>query len=176
MTTRPGANAKKRQSGVGAGLRTALAGISLLGMVVAWDLIGKQEAVNAESQVADSPTPEPTWTPTATPLPSPTPWPTLEPLADLSPVPTLKPLSWLEERENEGERDDDDGHSATVSGAEGTVVLPQVAPMPTLAPLPELPAPPPPPPPPPAPSSSSKSSKSSSSGGGGGGSSKSGGS
>ena len=122
--------------------RVTLAAVSLIGFVGSWNLIA-----HVENRQAQANEPPPTPVPTIAPVviaPAPTPWPTIAPLADLQPVPTLRSVT-----------------NSAIDSVSETAVNPvisldiapiQIAPLPTMAPLPAIPdMPPPPPPPPPMP-------------------------
>lgn len=135
-------NKKRRPAKFTGGAKITITALSLFGFVSGWNLIARMET--SEAQAGG---------PTATPLPSPqpvtlrddivpTPWPTIAPLPQLKPIPTLVP-------------------TLTTSGAITVQTQPavnnldltpvQLAPLPTMAPLPPMPETPPPPPPPPPP-------------------------
>ena len=122
--------------------RVTLAAISLIGFVGGWNLIARVE--NQEAQADTSPTPPVLPTPSTLAMPTPTPWPAIAPPPELSPVPTLRSIG------NSVANLVPETAPNPVTSLEIAPV--QVAPLPTMAPLPPVPdAPPPPPPPPPMP-------------------------
>ena len=149
----------KRRNRVGYGFKATIVGLSLMSLLVAWDLGARRDAAKALADtgpLAISPTP--------VLLPTATPWPTLSPPPTLTPPPTLAPLPTLAPVPEEmlASTGATAGKAAAISVS--IAPPPSLSVMPTMAPLPEMPAPPPPPPPP---------SKGGGGGGGGGGSSRS---
>lgn len=124
--------------------RVTLAAFSLIGFVGSWNLIAHVENRQAQANGSSLPTLVPTAPVVIVPTLTPTPWPTIAPLLEFQPVPTLNSVA-----------------NSTIDAAAETAINPvitldiapiQVAPLPTMAPLPaipDMPAPPPPPPPPP---------------------------
>jgi hypothetical protein len=151
MTTRD-SRTRIRQAKLGNGFRATLIAFSLMSFVIIWDLVARRDAAKAisDNSVQTSAT--------VAPKPTLTPWPTLAPIPTMAAIPTLPPIA-----EGSMAQVASGGKSGTgeVPGAALNISAPPSLPaMPTLAPLPDMPAPPPPP----------------SGGSGGGGSSRSGGS
>ncbi len=116
--------------------RVTLATLSVLSFIGGWNLIGRLEQAEAQTNEPSAPPP-----PTPTSLRStPTPWPTILPLADIPAVPTLLPTLTTSGQQKI------DMPAVEVSPI-NLAPLPALAPLPTLAPLPQMPVPPPPPPP-----------------------------
>ena len=115
---------------------------SLIGFVGSWNLIARVE--NQQAKASEAPPPSPVLPPTtstsAAVMPTSTPWPAIAPLPELPPVPTLRSVA-------------NSVPEAAINPAITLDIAPiQVAPLPTMAPLPAIPdMPPPPPPPPPMP-------------------------
>lgn len=158
-----------RPKPAGSKLLGIVIGLSMLSLVVAWDLVARLDAAGAQAQATvPSPTPEPS--PTATRIATSTPWPTLGALF------TPEPLAWPTTPATGAANSGADAANNPAVVAQPASFKPvqvqpvDMAPLPTLAPLPQPPAPPPPPPPPSSGGGSSHSS------GGGGSSSSSGGS
>ncbi len=137
-------NNKRRPAKFTGSAKITITALSMLGFVGGWNMIARIEASEAqagEPAMAPLPSAQPV-TAQAEALPLPTPWPTIAPLPQLAPIPTLVP-------------------TLTAAGEVAVQVQPvanielapmQLAPLPTMAPLPPIPeAPPPPPPPPPMP-------------------------
>lgn len=119
--------------------KVTLTALSLLGFIGGWNIIARVE--NQEAQADEPPaTPVPQFTPTPVP-PTPTPWPTIAALPELKPVPTLRPIVTANQQPAAA--------PAQIAPAAPQIdIAPiQIAPLPTLAPLPDMPAAPPPPPP-----------------------------
>lgn len=136
-------NNKRRPAKFSGGAKITLTALSLFGFVSGWNVIARMEASEAQAgELAATP-------PSSSPPPVsslgdtvPTPWPTIPALPELKPVPTLVPTLT-----------GNGGLNLTVQPAVKVELAPvQLAPLPTMAPLPPMPeAPPPPPPPPPMP-------------------------
>jgi hypothetical protein len=125
---------------IGDGFKATVIALSLMSLVVAWDLVARRDAATALAKTGTT-----SASPTPTPQPTATPWPTLTPLPALAPVPTLPPISGVL---TAGVTADTRPAVENVAVASVNIAPPPSLPeMPTLAPLPEMPAPPPPPPP-----------------------------
>ena len=127
----------KRRNKVGDGFKATIVGLSLMSLLIAWDLVARRDAAKALADTSPSAA-----SPTPLPLPTATPWPTLAPPPTLAPLPTLAPVP--------EEMVASSGATAVNAAAISVSIAPppSLSAMPTMAPLPEMPPPPPPPPPP----------------------------
>jgi hypothetical protein len=122
---------RRKQMKVTTGAKITLTALSLLSFMGGWDLLARLDPRHQVQASAPAPIPQRLIRPT------PTPWPTVRPLAQRPLIPTLEPILITPP-------------TASLSGSEqgnGPVLTndnPILAPIPTLAPLPPLPAPPPP--------------------------------
>lgn len=156
MTTNPSTKPKPPAK-LTAPTKLLIGALSVSAFIGGWGVIGWQEGETAPTQqpIAQPPTAQPNLLRVTA-----TPWPTIAPVAVLPPIPTVAPLSPL--RTAGINRTDAPATDLTVAPALNLAVS-----MPSLAPLPAMPAPPPPPP-----SSNSDGGGGNSGGGGGGNSTK----
>lgn len=126
--------------------KITLTAVSVIGFIGGWNAIARLENQQAQASEATL-SPLPVLTPAAAIPAAPTPWPTVSPLAALPPIPTLAPQFSTTDVQTGSQA------VAGASPANRVQMAPlQLAPLPTLAPLPAVPqAPPPPPPLPPPP-------------------------
>jgi hypothetical protein len=112
--------------------KMTLTAVSLIGFIGGWNVIARLENQPAQAAPAN-PVPAPIITPTPAGV---TAWPTISPLPAVPPIPTLALSS------------SDAARAPEVNVGQVLELAPvDLAPLPTLAPLPDLPQAPPPPPP-----------------------------
>lgn len=111
--------------------KITLTAVSLIGFIGGWNLIAQAENQPAQAN-------EPAFEPTVHPViisATATPWPTIAPLAQLPPIPTLAAGASIQAAQS----------TLAANPVASVELVPlQLAPLPTLAPLPAQAAPPPP--------------------------------
>jgi len=119
--------------------KVTLTAASILSFIGGWNLIARLEHREAQANESDPNSHLPAVTMPTSARTSPTRWPTISPLAEVPPIPTLVPT--LTPVGQFGTPVRPAGQNESVDGISGVPI--QIAPLPTLAPLPELPALPP---------------------------------